>query len=220
MSIKCGNCHSRHETVAEVRACYSPASASASISSEPISTIYVGPPKATAKMITFIKNLNKEREVPVVGGDTPTETTLIERNNDVMGERVITLADARAVIDWLLSRPFKSDTQFPEAPAGRYALLGDDDIWRFYQVDRPTDGQWAGFVFLRQLIGSPGDYRKERVGADSRKRILAAIAKDSRQATIDYGKQSGVCGVCSSPLTNPESLEYGIGPKCRAKTGW
>ena len=34
------------------------------------------------------------------------------------------------------------------------------------------------------------------------------------QAAEDYGRQWGVCCVCGAVLTNPESIERGIGPIC------
>lgn len=34
-----------------------------------------------------------------------------------------------------------------------------------------------------------------------------------------YGRKTGVCGVCHATLTNPESIELGIGPICREKFG-
>ena len=33
----------------------------------------------------------------------------------------------------------------------------------------------------------------------------------------DYGVRYGVCAACGRTLTNPESIEYGIGPICRTR---
>ena len=117
-------------------------------------------------------------------------------------------------------------------PPGRYALLVDPEPWggstggadatewRFYQVDKPTLGRWAGYTFIKRLIGAPGDYKKVDMRQDERNKMLAAIERNPKLASLNYGKQAGVCGICSSPLTNPESLAAGIGPKCRSKVGW
>lgn len=111
-------------------------------------------------------------------------------------------------------------------PEGRYALYAEagpgykTGSWKFYQVDKPKEGRWAGYTFVKVLIGAPGSYRKESVGMSRAMDVLAAIDKDPKQAMVDYGLQSGVCGRCSSPLTDPDSLARGIGPKCAAKSGW
>lgn len=110
----------------------------------------------------------------------------------------------------------------PEVPAGRYALKSagvGGDMWRFYQVD-DGKGRWKGYKFIKRLIGAPGDYQKNPVPASDRARVFKEIEVDPKQAMLDYGLQSGTCGACSSPLSDPESLRLGIGPKCRAKRGW
>jgi hypothetical protein len=106
-------------------------------------------------------------------------------------------------------------------PPGRYALNEPQHgEWRFYQIDKPTIGRWAGYTFIKRLIGAPGDYKKVDMSQGERNRVLAIIENVPRQASIAYGKQAGICGICSSPLTNAESLAAGIGPKCRSKVGW
>lgn len=127
-------------------------------------------------------------------------------------------------------------------PAGRYALYkpGADDMpgaysyvdrqdlvkpdygrWMFYEVQKPTDGRWKGYTFIKRLQGAPGAYQKINLtDAKHRDGLLERIEADPKQAMLDYGLQSGVCGRCSSPLTDPESLARGIGPKCAQKSGW
>jgi hypothetical protein len=44
---------------------------------------------------------------------------------------------------------------------------------------------------------------------------------DSKPLPEGYRIQhEGSCCVCGRPLTDPESIELGIGPICREKTGW
>lgn len=114
-----------------------------------------------------------------------------------------------------------------DIPAGRYALYSPShengahqSHWRFYQVDFPTKPMWKGRVFVSQLFGAPGDYRKEPRRGDAARAILEAIAGDPNKAMTDFGLQSGTCGKCNSPLTNEESLARGIGPVCLRKMGW
>jgi hypothetical protein len=154
--------------------------------------------------------------------------------SDLLAERVwpdrITEDDLRGMerrqvsklIDGLLTAPFKalSESNRPsDVPPGRYALE-TDGIIRFYQVDCPERGKWAGRTFVNRLIGSPGDYRKQPVRGAGGASVLAQIADDVKGAMLLFGKETMTCGACSSPLTNEESRTLGIGPVCRSKREW
>jgi hypothetical protein len=197
-----------HNTVAEVRACSSDyGNAKVTAAAKATAVIEREQPLITEKQVAFITRLVGEHVLPASftapdPDDLPT----------------ITRAAAGKLIDALKSYPQKpAGTRDDHVPAGRYALQSDG-VWRFYQIDKPTQGKWAGRVFINQLIGAPGDYRRQRAGNGLQ--VIADISKNPRQASLDYGRESGHCGVCSSPLTNDESLALGIGPVCRAKRGW
>jgi hypothetical protein len=116
----------------------------------------------------------------------------------------------------------------PDDTPGAYSYVDRQDLnppvhgkWVFYQVDKPLAGRWAGYTFIKRLVGAPGSYQKYPVEpASTRNALLEAIEKDPKKAMVDFGIQSGTCGRCNSPLTDPKSLELGIGPKCRTKDGW
>jgi hypothetical protein len=62
-------------------------------------------------------------------------------------------------------------------------------------------------------------------GCDSRlsdtvKEIIMGAAQDPLNAAIRYGKLSGECSCCGRELTDPRSIERGIGPICATKFGW
>lgn len=62
-------------------------------------------------------------------------------------------------------------------------------------------------------------------GCDSRlphniKEIIMGAANDPLNAAIRYGRASGSCSCCGRPLTDPRSIERGIGPICATKFGW
>lgn len=62
-------------------------------------------------------------------------------------------------------------------------------------------------------------------GCDSRlsdivKETIMAAASDPLNAAIRYGKVSGSCSCCGRELTDPKSIEAGIGPICATKFGW
>jgi len=112
--------------------------------------------------------------------------------------------------------------RFAEVPAGRYAFVqpgteefdGEDSGHDFYQVRRPTKGNWTGYVFVDRLIGSPGDYRKVPVKGHAAFEVLVAVEADPLGAMTLFGLVSGQCGRCGAELTDPESLARGIGPDC------
>lgn len=61
--------------------------------------------------------------------------------------------------------------------------------------------------------------RSRECNDDAEHRILAVCA-DPREAAIAYGKRFGVCSVCGRTLTDPVSVEAGIGPVCKDRYGW
>jgi hypothetical protein len=46
---------------------------------------------------------------------------------------------------------------------------------------------------------------------------LLAIEKDPEAAAVLHGRASGRCSICNRDLTDPESIERGIGPICAEK---
>lgn len=84
-----------------------------------------------------------------------------------------------------------------------------------YQVDKPTAGKWSGYTFCKAGVGR----HAQKMTFAQQLRALEAIAADPAKAFISYGKQFGVCGVCGRELTNPESIERGIGPVCWGRIG-
>lgn len=99
-----------------------------------------------------------------------------------------------------------------DVPAGHYALpshTGNNDA-DFYNVQRPTEGKWAGYTFVKRVIGGHDDTPVR--GAEA-KRVLAAIAADP-EAGARYGQLIGRCGRCNRHLTDQVSRDQGYGPEC------
>lgn len=150
----------------------------------------------------------------------------LERSDKATAEQVRTWAkqqDRRVVsdkIDWLKTQPKLQRGDALErhnVPAGRYAVTGSDGQTVFVKVDRPTEGQWAGRIFVKIQAGDDL-HRTGRQVADA---LLGKIAADGVQAAmLRYGREIGSCGHCGRTLTNEESREAGIGPVCRGKMGW
>lgn len=96
-------------------------------------------------------------------------------------------------------------------PAGRYAVEEAGEL-HFFKVNYGKAGsRWAGFCFL-DIQASDDLYPiKDRTRKQA---ILDAIAVDPKAAMARYGHEIGRCGICGRTLTDPESIENGIGPVC------
>lgn len=49
---------------------------------------------------------------------------------------------------------------------------------------------------------------------------IERIRENPQEHSTAFGFHSGRCGVCGRLLSNPESVERGIGPDCASKYGW
>jgi hypothetical protein len=97
---------------------------------------------------------------------------------------------------------------------GYYALEIDGTV-KFYRVERPTKGKWAGRTFVKAQA-SDDFHQIERGPAFG---ILTLIAQDPDAAAALYGKTLGRCSSCHKLLTDAESIAVGRGPDCRKKLG-
>ena len=101
-------------------------------------------------------------------------------------------------------------TEVPDVPAGRYAVENEDGDLRFYKVDRPEEGRWAGYTFLS--VQASDEFHP--IKGSARAVILGKIAVDPKAASARYGTLLGSCGVCGRTLTDETSRARGIGPEC------
>ena len=102
--------------------------------------------------------------------------------------------------------------------AGRYCVINPaTDKRHFYQVDKPTEGKWQGYTFLKEIhIGGSDNGIRQIRNLNERQTIMEIIDGDL-DALARYGRETGTCGVCHRTLTDPESVALGIGPICRQK---
>lgn len=236
--MRCGYCKKPDVTIEHVRNKECDTSGASKFGDSGLQPV-TGPPEwpASDAQILYVLGLQKERILPAnwVEWDEPM-LRLMEKDEvsaQITMLKSFTHKDRNAGAS--ASRPSYT------MPGGRYAIYepGVDDTpgaysyvdrqdkvppsfgrWKFYQVDKPAKGRWEGYTFIKMLVGSPGDYQKVDMPPALRASVLQAIEADPKKAMEDYGKQSGVCGKCHSPLTDPVSLQRGIGPKCYAKLGW
>lgn len=85
-----------------------------------------------------------------------------------------------------------------------------EPFYEFYSVDKPQNGRWKGWTFVRRQAGD--DFWK--ISFDKSVAVLEAIAADPEKALAAYGHEIGRCGICHRTLTDPESIARGIGPVC------
>jgi hypothetical protein len=168
--------------------------------------------QATEKQIAFIHKLLGERE-------------LSEEQSKWLAENPITEIESKTasqIIDGLLKNPKLPGAvqdyadPAPGVPAGRYAIE-QDGTTKFFQVDKPTKGKWAGRTFLSALAS---EQRYPIKNPAQRSAIFAAIGQDPKAASFLYGQKIGHCGVCGLTLTDESSRAAGIGPVCAQKLGW
>jgi hypothetical protein len=89
----------------------------------------------------------------------------------------------------------------------------------------PAHGANAGALYVTehgQYLGKVmgGRFLKVRECSDEQATKVAALINDPKAAAEAYGKETGVCCICSRTLTNDGSIERGIGPICAEKFGW
>ena len=125
----------------------------------------------------------------------------------------------RGVVNCVRATAIKASTpkvDMPTVDSNRYAVTLGDKL-RFFRVNSPTEGKWAGYTFIDELYGSAQALKRIPVkNQQARLNILTTIASDE-DALARFGQELGICGMCGSPLTDELSREIGIGPTCRSK---
>lgn len=169
---------------------------------------------ASEAQLDFVRGLLRQRETDRL---TPVQRTWLESNLENLGQ--LNRGQISRIIDTLKELPHlpKLTVDSAVVPNGRYAVIEGDGVLRFYKVNTPTEGRWAGFTFVdvqaSEELFPLKDKRRKGI-------VLALIAQDPQAAMLRYGVELGECGHCGRTLTNEVSRSYGIGPICRAKMGW
>lgn len=173
---------------------------------------------ATEKQLDYIRGLYKEKNLHSLDNrqiefleSFPLETMTREQASKVITalQKLPKASTNRVEGDW------------PNIPAGRYAVDNEDGELRFYIVDRPTEGRWAGYIFVNVMAS---DERHPIKGKAAKDAILTKIAVDPAGAMNRFGMEIGSCGRCGRTLTNRDSRLRGIGPVCAGilsqRHGW
>lgn len=75
-----------------------------------------------------------------------------------------------------------------------------------------------GEDYLGRVDG--GRFVRSAICGVEREQAIVAVATDPAAAAKAYGLRTGSCSCCGRTLTDPESIERGIGPICETKFGW
>jgi hypothetical protein len=212
VSVKCGGCKKYHDSKEDVKACFA--------------REYARKP-ASQKQLSFINVRRRE------DGEEPygLELTASAANAQIS----ILARQGRGPKQYGCQCPPEepctcgpkrgksSDQAFDIArskvPEGYYAVpsaTGNNDL-DFFSVDRPTEGRWAGLVFVKRIIGGRDETRMSMAQQHS---ALESIDKAGIETSAAlYGQTIGRCYRCNRTLTDEVSRELGIGPTCRDANG-
>lgn len=173
------------------------------------------PNTATAKQISFYNSLLDQIVRLDTSGRFTDDAVAVAREafpTRPGHEASDAIARAKRTVDSLKPAPVARPAA---VPSGHYALLVEGVV-KFYKVNTPTEGKWAGYTFVDAQASD--DFYK--VGREASARILAEIAADPQAAMTLYGRSVGKCGHCHRTLTDETSRANGIGPICNRKMGW
>ncbi len=86
-------------------------------------------------------------------------------------------------------------------------------------VTSQTETEEGSYGPQPKYLGKVTPNRLDSRLSDDVKAVLLEAASDPLTAAVRYGKETGSCSCCGRDLTNPQSIELGIGPICREKFG-
>lgn len=149
-----------------------------------------------------------------------TEVTVSKRDGSTTSSTIGKLFSTESygyLFEIRKSAPKVQTQNLPEVPEGYFAVpsrTGNNDL-DFFSVDRPSEGRWAGYVFVKRVIGGHVDTPVR--GSEARLALEAIVEYGIEEAGVLYGREIGRCYVCNRTLTDEVSREMGIGPTCRER---
>jgi hypothetical protein len=174
---------------------------------------------ASTKQISTIVTAS-ERLGDLVDKNTQGHEVEYERMMDVLGGKFVTKGEASDTISWLFSlssRPqaSKGEETQKEAQAGYY--VDGDDVFVVVISKR------SGHPYAKQLtVSRNADGSVRHVSWEYAPRVayrLASMAPLTVEEAGRLGHLYGHCIICCAALTDPKSVERGIGPVCAKKVG-
>ena len=178
--------------------------------------------RATDKQVAFAAKLLNEKELPE-GWD---RADLVAR----IGEQ-----DKRTIsktIDRLLALPKRADGDAPAEATPGYYIVGEDEVYVVVENRAKTHTyakqliatpkhqlvptRWGGLAEGSELVADDGTpiYHVRWDYAPGAGRRLAKSTPLTAKQAARLGHLYGHCIVCCRELTDPKSVEAGIGPRC------
>jgi hypothetical protein len=218
----CGNCKQHHPTAQDVKACYSgrqtmvKAPGQSEFIPGPMPAFATEP--ATEKQINYAMSLIDQHNTDSLG--VTTDWQIAETMMNVIDKKSVSKTEISDLINALKLCPIKTPPE-DGLPAGKYAVESNEGIIQFWEIDKPTQGKWAGRVFINMLVGSPGSWRSLRqTPRVTRNEAMDKIKADPAAAARLFGIKTRTCGRCGSPLSNIRSRAAGYGKHCAELVGW
>lgn len=89
----------------------------------------------------------------------------------------------------------------------------------------PDHGKNPGAVYIKndgEYLGKimGGRFMASRDCNDERQVEILKVCADPLAAAVAFGKKYGKCSICKRDLSDPVSIERGIGPICAERMGW
>ena len=192
------------------------------------------------EVVTFISHLTDAEAIAALAGMRSSFAQDLYRSRNRLSERQLAWAHKLST-DMLAER--QSASEDPAAPSQFEALFAafqaardkgakrltlrfaglnvkpnrdNTALWVTSQTEREEGNYGLQPKYLGKVTTNGMD---SRLGDDI-KAVLMEAAQDPLTAAIRYGKQSGACSCCGRELTDPRSIERGIGPICATKFGW
>jgi Family of unknown function (DUF6011) len=106
-----------------------------------------------------------------------------------------------------------------QIPIGYYATpsrTGANDL-DFWKVEHEEDGKWAGWNFVKRVLGggSEGQTRLVKIRMPEQRAALAAIAEQgTEESRMLYAVNMKRCTKCNRDLSDDLSRERGMGKDC------
>lgn len=169
---------------------------------------------ATQKQIQFIQRLQAERDLT-----GPAWVTMLDYMREQWRAGEFTKAEASSTIDALLTAPYKAkaDTTPEAATVDQPVELEDGFYGLNGLIVKVQHGKESGRQYA--LVMEPGEQgeRGSWVYGPGVVRDLTPAHRLTTEEAAAFGHVYGICGICGATLTDPESIERGIGPVCAGK---
>ncbi|NDC88159.1 MAG: hypothetical protein EB075_05030 [Bacteroidetes bacterium] len=192
------------------------------------------------ELVSFVSYLSDAEAIAALAGMRSSFAQDLYRSRNRLSERQLAWAHKLASD---AQQPRQQASEAAAGPSPFEALFGAFEAarakgakrltLRFAGVNVKPNRDVSALWVTSQTETEMGDYgpkpkylgKVTRSGLDSRlsddvKAVLNEAAKDPLTVAIRYGKESGECSCCGRELTDPQSIERGIGPICATKYGW